>query len=58
MSVVQLEPDDVLKPIGRYRDRIDVVCPDCDAVTVVDREADEAVCEDCGEPLEIRSPFD
>ena len=57
MSVVTLEPDDVLKPIGAYRDDVDVVCPDCGAVTVVPRETDAAQCDDCGERLDIESPF-
>lgn len=57
MALVRLEPDDVLKPIGAYRDDVDVVCPDCGAVTVMSREAETADCDDCGEHIEIDSPF-
>lgn len=57
MSVVHLEPDDVLKPIGHYREDVDVVCPDCGAVTVVARETAFASCDDCGERIEIEAPF-
>jgi hypothetical protein len=57
MQMVRLEPDDVLKGAGGYREVTEVECPVCGETTEVETETEACACGDCGAEFGIDKPF-
>jgi len=55
--MIKLEPDDVLKGAGGYRDETVVECPVCGEETEIETEAEEFGCDGCGTGIDLNKPF-
>jgi len=57
MQMIKLEPDDVLKGAGGYRDETVVECPVCGEETEIETEVEEFECDGCGTGIDLNKPF-